>query len=367
MPSTLTDADIDRHDAAGAGAPQTLSDADIDAHDQKPEQSFGAALREYGHKMGGMVTGLNETIKHPIEATKGWIAQNEQLAQLAEDAWHKGDYTNAARHAANYLLNSLPGMGAASDEAGTKLEQGDIAGGLADTAAVASQAALGIKSPSIARGAGRLTSAAGAGIKAAAPGVASGLLKSGAGEAIGQIPGMQWPARIAFGIPAAQDIGQALKAGTGAFRQSLFPPPAPPITPQPAGMIPWPSIIQKASETEPAPLPPSVTAELTRPSEIAQPPAEAQAATQAPKPAPVVPIATRMAATARAARAGNADTLAQGLQDTGISADLADTIPRFKWRDIARAHGVDWPASSETQFNLIRDARAALRQRTTKP
>lgn len=125
-----------------------------------------------------------------------------------------------------------------------------------------------------------------------------------------------------------------------------------------------------AAQRAPAPesvLPESVASDLTRPSEVT-PPAEATAqlnAQAAPAPAPV-PIATRMAATARAARAGNADTLAQGLQDTGISADMADTIPRFKWRDIARAHGVDWPTSSEAQFNLIRDTRAALRQRTTK-
>jgi hypothetical protein len=75
--------------------------------------------------------------------------------------------------------------------------------------------------PAVASALADTTKAVGSGIKAAAPGVAGGIATAIGGEALAQIPFMEWPARIAMGIPAAKMVAAGLKTGAGAMLAEL--------------------------------------------------------------------------------------------------------------------------------------------------
>lgn len=194
----------------------------------QPEQSFGAALREYGKQMNPVTIaqGAAGQVNDVLTGAKGWRAQNEAIAQKAEDSWKQGDYAGAVRHGINYLLNIMPGLGAWSEQTGKKLETGDVAGAVGDMAAFASQAAIGRAAPEIASSepvqAG--VAAAKAGIKAGAPDLAAGATKVGLGYAMDQLPlppEVRYPLAGAPVWRGARQMGRGAKAALDAVRQSL--------------------------------------------------------------------------------------------------------------------------------------------------
>jgi hypothetical protein len=129
---------------------------------------FGQFLSEYGAKINPVTQaqGVVSAVTHPGPAIQGYRSQNADLLKRAEDSWKSGDYVGAAVHGLNYMLNGVPGIGAALDEAGNKFRAGDPAGGLADTAGLATNLYVGAKAPAIAQGVAKGASA----VKAAATG-----------------------------------------------------------------------------------------------------------------------------------------------------------------------------------------------------
>src|ERR1035437_310199 len=67
----------------------------------------------------------------------------------------------------------------------------------------------------------RPVSAIGQGIKVAAPQVLGGGAMIAGGEALANVPGMEWPARIGLGYPGARQIGKGIQAGFGAARDAF--------------------------------------------------------------------------------------------------------------------------------------------------
>jgi len=120
-----------------------------DASDQAaaPEQSFGAALREFGRKMNPlpMIQGLAQTAAHPIEALKSYGAQNERILSDAEGAFNRGNYIGAARHGLDYVLNGIPGLGLPAEAVGAipaaRIASAGLAGAREALAARAAEAA----------------------------------------------------------------------------------------------------------------------------------------------------------------------------------------------------------------------------------
>ena len=182
-----------------------------------PDQSFGNAVREYGHKMNpvAMAQGIAENVMHPGEAIKRWGQVNNKILSNAEDAYKRGDYTEAAAHALYYVLNGVPGLGESLDEAGTKIRNGDIAGGLADTAALGTQVAAGIKAPAIAEALPKV------------PTAAVGAVKGAAQDAFSPVRyghyGLPVP-NVAAGAMAGHYLGRALGAPeAGAVAGAAYP------------------------------------------------------------------------------------------------------------------------------------------------
>jgi len=97
-------------------------------------ESFGAAsgLR---HPIQTVST-LGHQILHPVETAKAYGQENRALFDAAKDAYGKGNYLEATRHAMNYLLNAIPGLGSSLDVASEQMEKGDVAGGLGTTLGV---------------------------------------------------------------------------------------------------------------------------------------------------------------------------------------------------------------------------------------
>jgi hypothetical protein len=179
---------------------------------------------EYVSKMNPLPIGnaIVQAVANPVATTREYAAQTGKILDDAEEAWKSGDYVSAARHAFNYFLNGIPGLGASLEEAGNKMQSGDVAGALADTSALGTQIALGTKLPAIAEGTARGVQATAAAAKAAAPGVGAGAAMLAGGEMLGKIPGMEWPARLGMGYPGVRQIMAGGAKGAAAFRQALM-------------------------------------------------------------------------------------------------------------------------------------------------
>lgn len=70
----------------------------------------------------------------PLESLKAIGQAQGQRLTAAQKAWESGDYVSAARHAIEY---ALPVFGPVMGSAGDKMAEGDIAGGLGETAGAA--------------------------------------------------------------------------------------------------------------------------------------------------------------------------------------------------------------------------------------
>jgi hypothetical protein len=135
----------------------------------EPEQSSSGGggfsipeiLKQYVSQVNPatMVASAAHAVTNPSETWQGYTASNADLAAKAEAAFKKGNYTEGVRHSLGYLLNGIPGLGAAIDRAGDKAQSGDTNGAIADTAALATQ----IAAPQIIKSGVNLT---GAGVRA---------------------------------------------------------------------------------------------------------------------------------------------------------------------------------------------------------
>ena len=116
---------------------------------------FGESLWNELKRGPGNLAALGNALLHPVSAMKGLIQQNSELGQAAINEWKSGNHGEAIRAGINYLLNTVPGMGTGLQEAGTKMEHGNIGGGLGQTLGVGTNVILGAKTPQIARGVAR--------------------------------------------------------------------------------------------------------------------------------------------------------------------------------------------------------------------
>lgn len=119
-------------------------------------------------------------------------------AQVVADAAAKGNWDEAAQHAAMLLLPFALGGAGNVDAAG------EMAANAVDAVPSAAKATA-------------------AGLKAAAPDAAKGLAKIGAGQVIGHMTGMEWPMRLAMTWPGIGDVKAAWKTGMEAGKSAIAP------------------------------------------------------------------------------------------------------------------------------------------------
>jgi hypothetical protein len=119
-------------------------------------------------------------------------------AQVVADAAAKGNWDEAAQHAAMLLLPFALGGAGNVDAAG------EMAANAVDAVPSAAKATA-------------------AGLKAAAPDAAKGLAKIGAGQVIGHMTGMEWPMRLAMTLPGIGDLKAAWKTGMEAGKSAIAP------------------------------------------------------------------------------------------------------------------------------------------------
>jgi hypothetical protein len=138
----------------GAHAPTAAGGIDYGAHSAVAEDATPKTLGDHLQSFYDQTAlfhpkeaaqGLVNTVLHPGQALKAYGEQNSAIAQRAQNAFSAGNYSEAARHALDYILQAVPGLGARLDAAGTKMSQGDIGGGLADTASIATDYIIGPK------------------------------------------------------------------------------------------------------------------------------------------------------------------------------------------------------------------------------
>src|SRR5262249_7788954 len=103
-----------------------------------------AASRFGSNFLSGAGVTSNEQAKqfftHPVDALKQMAAQQGELGLQARRELANKDYVRGLTHAVEYLL---PGIGPNLAQAGTQLEQGDIAGGAGRTLGAAIPIAIG--------------------------------------------------------------------------------------------------------------------------------------------------------------------------------------------------------------------------------
>ena len=138
------------------------------------------------------------------------VKSHVKQAQAAASDFQTGDYATGVGHAA---AAAIPLMGPAAAEAGSEIGRGEYLKGLTHAALILAPFAVR-GAPAIAEGAGKAATA----VKAAAPDVGVGAAKIAGGELIGQIPGMEWPGRIALGYPGIRQIANGIKKGIQAAR-----------------------------------------------------------------------------------------------------------------------------------------------------
>jgi hypothetical protein len=177
--------------------------------DMSTAEPIGSAASRFGtNLLSGLGVTSDEQAKnffrHPLDTViKSFEAQGE-LVKKAREAYNRGDYMEALQHGLNYLV---PFIGQQTDQAGTQLKEGDIAGGIGRTLGAAAPIVAG--SPEVQSAASDAASAtastAARGVRAAARGAntvlerAPGSVGAATGSAIGH----------ATGIPGAAEIGGA--------------------------------------------------------------------------------------------------------------------------------------------------------------
>lgn len=86
---------------------------------------------------------LIHAVRHPLDTVAGIVDSHVQTAMKALDAYHEGNYQDAAVHALNALI---PLIGPGIDKAATDLRDGKVASALGDATAIG----LSVKAPEVA-------------------------------------------------------------------------------------------------------------------------------------------------------------------------------------------------------------------------
>lgn len=314
--------------------------------------------------------GMGDSMLHPINTIKGYLAQNSDLANKAEEAFKRGDHGQAAKHFGDLLLQVVPGFGAKSDEAGRQISEGDMAGGLGKAAGAALGVVETTQLPKLMRGTAGVVSkvpAAGAAVADAVtqPGVVKALGHAAdygiAGSAMhGNIPGVAVGvgARVAAG---ALEDWAARRAATRAKLQAATAPPvqeAP--APSPAGPIVETPAPAGGTPAAPSPGGPRLTPQQPQlpanhqgqpigEPEPASPPAKSKVVT-IPSPKPEFPKKVFE----EAARADKADALAKVLHENGIPYEDAKLMGPKEWAMAAEGAGVKAPSALSAKQALFR-------------
>lgn len=174
-----------------------------------------------------VAAGLGNTILHPIDAIKGYLAQNENLANKATESFKNKHFLEGIRHGLNLAMNAIPGLGAQSDQAGDQINEGDVAGGMGRAVGAGLGQLELAKLPKAVQGAAETMSAipdvisrGASAVKdvATSPGVTRSLDRAGNYAIAGGAVGLH-PAPIALGVAA--------KVGAEALRRAGEKPAAP--------------------------------------------------------------------------------------------------------------------------------------------
>ena len=206
MANAFTPPALSSHEGPASFVPPPLSSHEGAASDQQPSAfaRFGSELLE-GLGVAPAVRSAVKAVTHPMASLSDLKDAGLSLLRLAAEA--ETNPSAAAVHMGEGIVRPI-----AEDVA---------AGNMAGAAGRATGSLLLMAAPEageIAEGVGTAGRAVGAGVRAAAPDVAMGAAQIGAGELLGQIPGMEWPARIGMGYPGARQIATGLKAGFRAGR-----------------------------------------------------------------------------------------------------------------------------------------------------
>lgn len=206
---------------------QDVSDwQDVDSGGSHPLDAIGHGISEWWKQVSP--AGMVEAVQHPGQALHNLGNQNAALWQRAKDAYDKGDYPAAIAHGINYAVNGIPGLGYSLDEAGNKFSTGDVAGGLGQTAGIATN----LIGPKVAP---KITGAIGAGLqKAAVPVMESGLGIRAMDRAYGATPGAAVLANTTGLTPDA--VSQSARGRIGNVYQALENDAA--ASPQKASLAP---------------------------------------------------------------------------------------------------------------------------------
>jgi hypothetical protein len=114
------------------------------------------AAGEFKNTLGGTVSGIGSllTSEGRHQMATGWQEKNQELDQKVEDAIKSGNYTDAAVHALNRVVNTaIPGMGASLEQTAEDFKNGDIGKGLGRIAAVGLLAHAPDLAPTVLKGA----------------------------------------------------------------------------------------------------------------------------------------------------------------------------------------------------------------------
>jgi hypothetical protein len=185
---------------------------------EQNHSTFGTALKEYWDKVNPLAAGnaIAGAVAHPIGAVKEYGNQTGELLGRAQESFKKGNYAEGVRHGLSFLLNGIPGLGAALDEAGNKAESGQYAQAAADTAALATQIIAGKYAPAAAtrtaEGIAAIPAKAALALPKVSPAAAdvAGLFSPRAAHALRILGRIQQ----AVGSPLAEAPAEAATAGT---------------------------------------------------------------------------------------------------------------------------------------------------------
>jgi hypothetical protein len=201
----------------------------------------GDAIANFAKNFWGEMTQTGQGMvdmfsRNPLDTLKGIGASQDAIRLKAQDAMKRGDYTEAARHAINYLI---PLVGPGLDVRGDQAQRGDISGALGGTTAIGAQmfgpnaleSAI-TAAPRVASAVGTAADATKAAVKAGVKDVAVGGVKTATGVALAKAGPLGEIADVIAGIPLVKSglkqAGRGVRAGYSEGTAALTPPPVEP-------------------------------------------------------------------------------------------------------------------------------------------
>lgn len=207
--------------------PDSMKDQDIEAAMAKLYPKPGPSVMDQVKQAGSEVLNAPKrfmdwaTGEHPIDALTEMGTQftNARRAnqQRALDAFKSGDIKQGLVNSAF----SVPFIGPMAQGIGEESKTAPVLAGIHAAEMAAPLIGAGGRSLAVSPGIGDAAAATRAFGRAALPKAAGAGAMMGGAELAGQIPGMEWPARIAMAYPAGRMLVNAGKEGIGAARGAL--------------------------------------------------------------------------------------------------------------------------------------------------